>query len=141
MKTIDDIIKATAEAGITLTPLIDHYAVNVRLDKCDYGLFVMLPTTIDDREGTYSSTRTTRIELVATGEAKNTNSDIKDYGNVADVVAVLIARLNEAINAMLATGRYDSVARVTYKIIPYRYDSLQTAVTATFDLSESLSPC
>jgi hypothetical protein len=141
MNTIDDIIKATAEAGITLTPLIDHYAVNVRLDKCDYGLFVMLPTTIDDREGTYSSTRTTRIELVATGEAKNTNSDIKDYGNVADVVAVLIARLNETINAILATGRYDSVARVTYKIIPYRYDSLQTAVTATFDLVKPQSPC
>lgn len=145
MTTIDDIIMIAEQDGVSLVPLIDNNALNVELDKLDKtgreGYFIMLPTSLEDASGKYDDTLTTRIEIVATSQTTLTASDVEDFHNVDKAAASLIAQIRQLITAISDTGRYDAVSRISYKVIPYRYDSLMTAVTATFNLTEFMPLC
>ena len=57
------------------------------------------------------------------------------------VAESLKGKLYSLITAIADTGIYDSLSRVSYKIIPWAYTSQQVAVTATFDLVKPNSPC
>lgn len=142
---IKEIVSIAQEAGFDLIPLIDHQAVQVELDKCyqtkSKGYFVLLPRQEELRFGSYGISAVSRIELVATCNTDYTNSDKEDFNAVNDAVSSLRRDLTDIIAAVMNTGVYDNISRVSYVVVPYRYDSFQTAVTATFELSKPASLC
>ena len=124
-----------------LTPVVDYAALDDQANKTALAVFVMLPKAEEDRIGAYGDSTLTRVELVALGGADFKSSDITEFEAVEAVVTSLKNRLRMLITAIADTGRYDSISRVSYKIIPWAYTSQQVAVTATFDLVEPLLPC
>jgi hypothetical protein len=105
------------------------------------ALFVMLPKAEEQQFGAYGESTLTRVELVALGGVAFKNSDISEFHAVEAVAESLKGKLHSLITAIADTGRYDSVSRVSYKIIPWAFTSQQVAVTATFDLVKPHSPC
>lgn len=142
---IDEIVRIAKEAGFDLVPLIDHQAIQVALDKCHEqkckGHFVLLPRQEELRFDSYGIYAVSRVELVSTSNTDYTNSDSGDFNAVNGAVSSLKRDLTEIIAAIMETGEYENVSRVTFATIPYRYDSFQTAVTATFELSKPASLC
>ena len=140
---IQDIIRIAEESGMTLTPVVDYAALDNQSSKTGMGeaLFVMLPKAEEQQFGAYGESTLTRIELVALGGVAFKNNDISEFHAVETVAESLKGKLYSLITAIADTGRYDSISRVSYKIIPWAYTSQQVAVTATFDLVEPLSPC
>lgn len=142
---ISEIVSIAQEAGFDLIPLIDHQAIQVALDKCyqakSKGYFALLPRQEELRFGSYGITAVSRIELVATCNTDYTNSDDDDFNAVNDAVSSLRRDLTDIIAAVMNTGVYDNISRVSYVVVPYRYDSFQTAVTATFEISKPASLC
>lgn len=142
---INEIVSIAKEAGFDLVPLIDHQAIQVELDKCyqtkSKGYFALLPRQEELRFGSYGISAVSRIELVATCNTDYTNSDVEDFNAVNDAVSSLKKDLIKIIAALMNTGYYDNTSRVSFVTIPYRYDSFQTAVTATFELSKPASLC
>lgn len=142
---IQDIINIAAEAGFDIVPLINHYALNVKLDEYvntgQEGLFIMLPETEEKRMRTYDQAQITMIELVASSQTSFSSDDVTDFYNVNDAAKSLKKKLEEVITALTDSGRFESVNRIRFRIYPYRYDSFQTVVTATFELAKSDVPC
>lgn len=140
---IEDLIRIAEECGMTLTPVVDYAALDNQASKTGLAeaLFVMLPKSQEDRIGAYGESTITRVELVALGGAEYNSSDISEFHAVEAVAESLKGKLHSLITAITDTGRYDSVSRVSYKIIPWAYSSQQVAVTATFDLVKPNSPC
>lgn len=140
---IQDIIRIADESGMTLTPVVDYAALDSQSSKIGMGeaLFVMLPKAEEFLFGIYGKSTVIRVELVALGGVAFKNSDISEFYAVEAVVESLKGKLYRLITAIADTGGYDSVSRVSYKIIPWAYTSQQVAVTATFDITEPLSPC
>lgn len=140
---IEDLIRIADESEMKLTPVVDYAALDNQANKTALAeaLFVMLPKAEEDRIGAYGDSTLTRVELVALGGADFKSSDITEFEAVEAVVTRLKNRLRMLITAIADTGRYDSISRVSYKIIPWAYTSQQVAVTATFDLIEPLPPC
>lgn len=140
---IEDIIRIAEESGMTLTPVVDYAALDNQSSKTGMGeaLFVMLPKAEERQFGAYGESTLTRIELVALGGVAFKSSDISEFHAVETVAESLKGKLYSLITAIADTGIYDSVSRVSYKIIPWAYTSQQVAVTATFDLVKPNSPC
>ena len=140
---IEDLIRIAEECGMTLTPVVDYAALDNQASKTGLAeaLFVMLPKSQEDRIGAYGESTITRVELVALGGAEYNSSDISEFHAVEAVAESLKGKLHSLITAIVDTGRYDSLSRVSYKIIPWAYTSQQVAVTATFDLVKPNSPC
>lgn len=142
---IQEIISIAAERGITITPLIDHYALNNYLDKRHDvnapSYYVMLPKQSELRNGDYSQTATERIELVAVMSTDFDSDDRKDCDNVGEAVKALKAGLMSIIEALEDSEQYDNVETISFVAIPYRYDSFTTAVTATFNLAKPYTRC
>lgn len=142
---IREIIDIAAERGMEITPLIDHYALNAYLDR-RHGLdtpsyYVMLTKQSEIRNGIYTTTDVERIELVAVMETELTNDDKVDYDNVSEAARTLKEGLMSIVNAIGDSDQFDSVENVSFNVIPYRYDSFMTAVTATFNLVKPYSQC
>jgi hypothetical protein len=140
---IQDLIRIAEESGMTLTPVVDYAALDNQSSKTGLAeaLFVMLPKTEENRFGAYGESTLTRVELVALGGVEYNSSDISEFHAVKAVAESLKGKLYRLITAIADTGRYESISRVSYKIIPWAYTSQQVAVTATFDLVEPLLPC
>ena len=140
---IEDIIRIAEESGMKLTPVVDYAALDNQSSKTGMGeaLFVMFPKVEEQQFGAYGESTLTRIELVALGGVLFKNSDISEFYAVEAVAESLKGKLHRLITAIADTGIYDSVSRVSYKIIPWAYTSQQVAVTATFDLVKPQSPC
>lgn len=140
---IQDIIRIADESGMTLTPVVDYAALDNQSGKIGMGeaLFVMLPKAEEQQFGAYGDSTLTRVELVALGGVAFKSNDISEFHAVEAVAESLKGKLYSLITAIADTGRYDSVSRVSYKIIPWAYTSQQVAVTATFDLVKPNSPC
>lgn len=128
---------------MTLTPVVDYAALDNQADKTGLAeaLFVMLPKAEENRFGAYGESIITRVELVALGGVSFNSDDISEFHAVEAVAESLKGKLHSLITAIADTGRYDSLSRVSYKIIPWAYTSQQVAVTATFDLVKPQSPC
>lgn len=140
---IQDLIRIAEESGMTLTPVVNYTALDNQSSKTGMGeaLFVMLPKAEEQRFGAYGESALTRVELIALGGVAFKSSDISEFHAVEAVAESLKGKLHRLITAIDSTGRYDSVSRVSYKIIPWAYTSQQVAVTATFDLVKPNSPC
>ena len=140
---IQDLIRIADESGIKLTPVVDYAALDNQSSKTGMGeaLFVMLPKAEEHRIDAYGESTLTRIELVALGGVAFKSDDISEFHAVEAVAASLKGKLYSLITTIADTGRYDSVSRVSYKIIPWAYTSQQVAVTATFDLVKPQLPC
>ena len=140
---IQDLIRIAEESGMTLTPVVDYAALDNQSSKIGMGeaLFVMLPKAEENRFGAYGESIITRVELVALGGVSFKSDDISEFHAVEAVAESLKGKLHSLITAIADTGRYDSLSRVSYKIIPWAYTSQQVAVTATFDLVKPQSPC
>jgi hypothetical protein len=140
---IGEIIRIADESGMKLTPVVDYAALDNQSSKIGMGeaLFVMLPKAEEQQFGAYGESTLTRVELVALGGVAFKNSDISEFHAVEAVAESLKGKLHSLITAIADTGRYDSVSRVSYKIIPWAFTSQQVAVTATFDLVKPHSPC
>lgn len=140
---IQDLIRIAEESGMTLTPVVDYAALDNQASKTGLAeaLFVMLPKSQEDRIGAYGESTITRVELVALGGVEFKSNDISEFHAVEAAAASLKGSLYRLITAIADTGRYDSLSRVSYKIIPWAYTSQQVAVTATFDLVKPNSPC
>lgn len=140
---IEDLIRIAEECGMTLTPVVDYAALDNQANKTALAeaLFVMLPKAEEDRIGAYGDSTLTRVELVALGGVSFKSDDISEFHAVEAVAESLKGKLHSLITAIADTGRYDSLSRVSYKIIPWAYTSQQVAVTATFDLVKPNSPC
>jgi hypothetical protein len=143
---IKDIISIAAEAGFELVPLINHYALNDKLDEYvntgQEGLFIMLPETEEKRMRTYDQAQIAMIELVASSQTSFSSNDVTDFYNVNDAAKSLKKKLEKVITALTDSGQFENVSlRIRFRIYPYRYDSFQTVVTATFELTKSVSPC
>lgn len=142
IKGLVNIAKNTS--GYDLVPLIDYHALNVEIDNFKGSrpaFFVMLPTREETRFGNYSAEHSVRIELIGVQETKFSSSDRIDFNAVDTVAESLKADLIKIIRGIVSSGEYDNVTRITWAIVPYRFDSLRTAVTAQFDIVKSLSPC
>lgn len=142
---IKEIISIAAERGITITPLIDHYALNNYLDKRhDVNVpsyYVMLPKQSELRRGIYSTSDVQRIELVAVMSTDFDSDDRRDCDNVGEAVKTLKGGLLDIIEALEDSEQYDNVDTISFVAIPYRYDSFTTAVTATFNLAKPYTRC
>lgn len=142
---IQEIIKIAADYNIEIVPLINHHALNVKLDEYvntgQEGLFIMLPETEEKRMRTYDQAQITMIELVASSQTSLSSDDVTDFYNVNDAAESLKKKLEEVITALTDSGRFESVNRIRFRIYPYRYDSFQTVVTATFELAKSDVTC
>ena len=142
---IKDIITIAAEAGFELVPLINGTALNAKLDEyvntMKDGMFIMLPEAKEKRQRTYDHAIIATIEIVATSHTSFTDDDVQDFNNVNDAVERLEANIEEVITALQESGIFEDVTRIRYRIYPYRYDSFQTVVSATFDLTKSDVPC
>lgn len=142
---IKDIISIAAEAGFDLVPLINGTALNAKLDEyvntMKDGMFIMLPEAKEKRQRTYDQAHTATIEIVATSHTSFTDDDVQDFNNVNDAVERLEANIEEVITALQESGKFEDVTRIRYRIYPYRYDSFQTVVSATFNLTKSDVPC
>jgi hypothetical protein len=140
---IQDLIRIADESGMTLTPVVDYAALDSQSSKIGMGeaLFVMLPKAEEQQFGAYGESTLTRVELVALGGVKFKSDDISEFHAVEAVAESLKGKLYSLITAIADTGRYDSLSRVSYKIIPWAYSAQQVAVTATFDLVKPQSPC
>jgi hypothetical protein len=140
---IQDLIRIAEESGMTITPVVDYAALDNQSSKTGLAeaLFVMLPKAEENRFGAYGESTLTRVELVALGGVEYNSSDISEFHAVEAVAESLKGKLYRLITAIADTGRYDSLSRVSYKIIPWAYASQQVAVTATFDLVKPQSPC
>ena len=131
-------------SGYDLVPLIDYHALNVEIDNFKGSrpaFFVMLPTREDTRLGNYSEEYSVRIEIVGVQETKFSGSDRIDFNAVDTVAESLKADILKIIRGIVSSGEYDNVSRIIWATVPYRFDSLRTAVTAQSDLVKSLSPC
>ena len=140
---IEEIIRIAEESGMTLTPVVDYAALDNQSSKIGMGeaLFVMLPKAEEFLFGIYGKSTIIRVELVALGGVSFKNSDISEFHAVEAVAESLKGKLYRLITAIADSGRYDSISRVSYKIIPWAYTAQQVAVTATFDLVKPQSPC
>lgn len=140
---IGEIIRIADENRMKLTPVVNYAALDNQSSKIGMGeaLFVMLPKSEEQQFGAYGESTLTRVELVALGGVSFKNSDISEFHAVEAVAESLKGKLHSLITAIADTGRYDSVSRVSYKIIPWAFTSQQVAVTATFDLVKPQSPC
>lgn len=142
---IKDIISIAAEAGFDLVPLINGTALNAKLDEyvntMKDGMFIMLPEAKEKRQRSYDHVHIATIEIVATSHTSFTDDDVQDFYNVNDAVERLEDNIEEVIKALQESGIFEDVTRIRYRIYPYRYDSFQTVVSATFDLTKSEAPC
>lgn len=142
---IRDIINIAAEAGFKLVPLINGTALNAKLDEyvntMKDGMFIMLPEAKEKRQRTYDHVNIATIEIVATSHTSFTDDDVQDFYNVNDAVERLESSIEEVVTALQESGIFEDVTRMRYRIYPYRYDSFQTVVSATFDLTKSDVPC
>lgn len=143
---IQEIIKIAAEAGFDIVPLINHHALNVKLDEYvntgKEGLFIMLPETEERRTRIYDQAHTAMIELVASSQTSFSSDDVTDFYNVNDAAESLKKKLEDVITALYDSGQFENASlRIRFRIYPYRYDSFQTVVTVTFELTKSVSPC
>lgn len=138
---IHNIITQAKEAGKELTPLIDHHALNVELDQIAHtgkgGIYIMLPKQETTTFGEYDRIRQATIEIVAAQVCPFGKDDVTDFNNVDALATSLKREIKEVIDAIFDTGRYDNVDRIQWTIIPYRYDSFCTAVSAQFTLNLS----
>ena len=140
---INDLIRIADESGMKLTPVVDYAALDNQSSKIGMGeaLFVIQPKAEEQQFGAYGESTLARVELVALGGVSFKNSDISEFHAVEAVAESLKGKLHSLITAIADTDRYDSVSRVSYKIIPWAFTSQQVAVTATFDLVKPHSPC
>lgn len=142
---IQEIINIAAEAGFELVPLINHHALNVKLDEYvntgQEGLFIMLTESKEKRLRTYDQVSISMIELIASSQTSLSSDDVTDFYNVYEAEKSLEKKLDEVIRLLQDSGRFENVSRIRYTIYPYRYDSFQTVVKATFELAKSDVPC
>lgn len=142
---IHEIIDIAKGAGFELVPLIDYHALNVDLDRLHEtgksGYYVMLPKQEEHRYNEWSVDHVARIEIVGVKECPFTNDDRRDFDNVNAIAVSLKRDLLDIINALMDTGEYDNVSRISFAVVPYRFDSFQTAVTASFELSKPSELC
>lgn len=138
---IHDIMTTAKEAGKELTPLLDSYALNVELDNIAHtgkgGIYIMLPKQETTTFGEYDRKRGVSVEIVAAQVCPFGKDGITDFHNVDALATSLKREIKEVIDAIFDTGRYDNVERIQWTIIPYRYDSFCTAVSALFTLNIS----
>lgn len=143
--TIKELVKiAKNTSGYDIVPLIDYHALNVEIDNFKGGspaFFVMLPTREETRFGSYSEEHSVRIVLVGVQETAFSSSDRIDFNAVDTVAESLKADLLKIIRGIVSSEEYDNVSRVSWTTVPYRFDSLRTAVTAQFDLVKPIPLC
>lgn len=142
---IRDIISIAAEAGFGLVPLINGTALNAKLDEyvntMKDGMFIMLPEVEERRMRAYDQVNIATIEIVATSHTSFTDDDVQDFYNVNDAVKQLEDKIEKVIMTLQDSDMFEYVSRIRYRIYPYRYDSFQTVVSATFDLAKSEVIC
>ncbi len=142
---IRDIINIATMAGFDLVPLIDHHALNEKLDEYvntgQEGLFIMLPENKEKRQRTYDHISVNMIELVASSQTSLSNDDVTDFYNVNAAVESLEYKLEGLIKVLQDSGHFERVSRIRFKTYPYRYDSFQTVVTANFELTKPDISC
>ncbi|MBQ2299196.1 MAG: hypothetical protein II278_07460 [Bacteroidaceae bacterium] len=142
---IKEIIKIAADYNIEIVPMINNYALNVKLDEYvntgKEGLFIMLTESKEKRQRTYDQVSISMIELIASSQTSFSSNDVTDFYNVYEAEKSLEKKLDEVIGLLQDSGRFENVSRIRYTIYPYRYDSYQTVVKATFELAKSDVPC
>lgn len=142
---IKEILKIAEDNEMGVIPVIDNYALQVELDRFikngDRAMFIMLPRQEELCHDTYGGYKRVSVEIVAAGRTPFGSSDRQDFDNVEDMSAQLKQDLRRFIDMILSTEMYEYVDRVRYTVIPYRYDSFCTAVTAQFTLTKADEPC
>lgn len=142
---IHEITAKAKEAGYEVTPLVDYSAVEVCISeqtkRGTSAFYVLMPRDDVRQKGEYNGTTEQTIELMGAVPCPFSNSDIEDFKNV-DTIAVGIKKdLMSIIDALEASGRYEAIEQVRFTIIPFRFSSFCTCVTATFTLKKSIGSC